>query len=104
MGGEKSLLTHTVSALLEDDDISECSDVEEEGYADFTKNDLEPYISMVDGMQLKPTINGRVKQKFDNHRQVKKIILSFFYIIKTICKYYCWLHHIVSYLILFTCF
>jgi len=57
MGGEKSLLTQTVSALLEDDDISECSDVEEERYADFTKDDLEPYISMVDGMQLKPTIN-----------------------------------------------
>jgi len=90
------LPTQTASVLVEDDNISECSDVEEEGYADFTKNDLEPFISMVDGMQLKPTNNERVKQKFDNHRQVKQIILFYiFQIIKRICKYSCWLHHII---------
>jgi len=50
--------------------MSECSDVEEEGYADFTKDDLEPFISMVDGMKLRPTNNERVRQLFDDHRQV----------------------------------
>jgi len=65
-----------ILGLSEDDNLSECSDVEEEGYADFTKDDLEPFISQVEGMQLKPTNSDRVKQKFDNHQQVKQIILS----------------------------
>ncbi|KAF6030296.1 hypothetical protein EB796_011408 [Bugula neritina] len=55
--------------LSEDDNLSECSDVEEEGYADFTKDDLEPFISKVEGMQLNPTNSERVKQKFGNHQQ-----------------------------------
>jgi len=73
MGGEKSLLTQTTSVHCENDNISECSDVEEEGYADFTKDDLEPFISLVEGMQLKPTTNEPVKHLFDNHRQVKQV-------------------------------
>ena len=68
--------TQTASVLVEDDNISECSDVEEEGYADFTVDDLEPFIFMVDGMQLKPTNNERVRQKFDNHQQVMQVFRS----------------------------
>jgi len=78
MGGEKSLLTQTTSLLVENDNISECSDVEEEGYADFTKDDLEPIISQVEGMQLKPTNNEPVKQLFDDHQQVKQVFLFVF--------------------------
>jgi len=66
------------------EELSECSDVEEEGYADFTVDDLEPFIFMVDGMQLKPTNNERVRQKFDNHQQVMQVFRS----LKNIFLYY----------------
>lgn len=54
----------------EDDEISECSDVEDTGYADFTKSDLEPYISLIEDMELKPTTNKKIKKLFSNHKQV----------------------------------
>jgi len=78
MGEEDNLLTPTTSLLVENDNISECSDIEVEGYADFTKYDLEPIISQVEGMQLKPTNNEPVKQLFDNHRQLKQVFLFLF--------------------------
>jgi len=72
---DKSLHTQAISALLEDDNISECSDVEEEGFADFTEDDLEPFLFNIDGMQLKPTENEKVKHLFHSHHKVKQMDL-----------------------------
>jgi len=67
----KMRFAQPVSTSCEDDEISDCSDVEEEGYADFTQSDLEPLIAHMNGMKLKPTTNKEITQLFNEQRKVR---------------------------------
>jgi len=60
-----------VSTSCEDDEISECSDVEEEGYADFTQGDLQTLIANMNGMKLKSTANKETRQLFNEQTKVR---------------------------------
>jgi len=48
---------------------SDISDIEEAGYADFTKADLEPYVFNL--VQLQPTSKRNIKKLFNNKKAVK---------------------------------